>query len=551
MAKRIGTHSKNSKTRQDMKVEIEEQVLWRTLKLQDKANRDEVSQELQDKIDEAIDIVNSPTGNVFLEMLMTIFNDIVNRKDEYIKEEYLYKTVTTSDGTERIKRKLFERERKLSFAALMAITLTYGDQSLKQEIMKFYNNDVDCPRPSALLNQLKLIKTDAFKDLFFRFTKEICKISGVLNKQYLGYWVLALDGSKIRIARNENDKETYVQSSDDSKGYNHLTLHAIYDVLNHIYVDLKLSPPTLIDERTACRELLETVSNQYHVDLDKTILVMDRGYDGIRQLAALTTSKMHFVVRTKDFFSRSSMLSKFKSNVQEYSECDMNFEIILTEDESKKCNPKYWVVDKNEIPQVQNGQEYKLKFRVVRIDLHPDAPMGEYKPSERYECLITDLSVDEMTFDQIKELYKLRWKIEESFLQLKVFCDLRTLHHKKRDYVEKEIWAMVTTFNYNSVTHNRTNTIWEGIEPLLPEDHKQHVNWHYNHVVNFTASVTNERKRLFTTLQARCLPSVYLAPIVDPIILSIRFRSAHKERDVNPSRHVHPQREIPFNKRRA
>ena len=50
------------------------------------------------------------------------------------------------------------------------------------------------------------------------------------NKQglYKGYRLLAVDGSDIRLPKNENDNNSYIRNDDNTKGYNLLHLDAMY-----------------------------------------------------------------------------------------------------------------------------------------------------------------------------------------------------------------------------------------------------------------------------------------------------------------------------------
>ena len=63
-------------------------------------------------------------------------------------------------------------------------------------------------------------------------------------------------------------------------------------------------------------------------------------------------------------------------------------------------------------------QPYYLSFRVVRFKL------TEYS----YEVLLTNLSEDEFSVVDLKELYAMRWGIETSFRDLKYSLALSYFH---------------------------------------------------------------------------------------------------------------------------
>ena len=68
--------------------------------------------------------------------------------------------------------------------------------------------------------------------------------------------------------------------------------------------------------------------------------------------------------------------------------------------------------------------------------------------SGTYESIVTNLDKDEFTITEIKELYHRRWEIETSYRDLKYDLDLNTLHSKKRNLIEQEIYARLILYNF-------------------------------------------------------------------------------------------------------
>ncbi|EOS60730.1 hypothetical protein C815_01190 [Firmicutes bacterium M10-2] len=69
------------------------------------------------------------------------------------------------------------------------------------------------------------------------------------------------------------------------------------------------------------------------------------------------------------------------------------------------------------------AQEYKLKLRVVRIEIEKG----------KYECLITNLG-PEFTMEE-------RWNEEVGFRTLKYTVGMLDFHSRKRKYIHQEIYA--------------------------------------------------------------------------------------------------------------
>ena len=81
---------------------------------------------------------------------------------------------------------------------------------------------------------------------------------------------------------------------------------------------------------------------------------------------------------------------------------------------------------------------YYMNLRVLRF------PISETE----YECVITNLPVEDFTADEIKKLYEMRWGIETSFRELKYAVGLTSFHAKKREYIIQEIWARLILYNF-------------------------------------------------------------------------------------------------------
>lgn len=79
-----------------------------------------------------------------------------------------------------------------------------------------------------------------------------------------------------------------------------------------------------------------------------------------------------------------------------------------------------------------------MNFRIVRFKITDDT----------YECIATNLSKDEFSAEDIKEIYRLRWGIETSFRELKYSVGLVNFHSKKMDFMKQEIFARLTVYNF-------------------------------------------------------------------------------------------------------
>ena len=108
---------------------------------------------------------------------------------------------------------------------------------------------------------------------------------------------------------------------------------------------------------------------------------------------------------------------------------------------------------------------YSLSFRLVRFEIG----------NGKYELLATNLMREEFAFEELKELYALRWGIETSFRQLKYTVGLSLFQSKKVEYVTQEIFARLTMYNFCELITSHV---------VIRKKHRKYV-----YQTNFTAAV--------------------------------------------------------------
>jgi hypothetical protein len=81
------------------------------------------------------------------------------------------------------------------------------------------------------------------------------------STKWKGFNLLAVDGSRVNIARNPNDIETYV-SRKKGKGFNALHLSTVYDLLNHQYTDVIIQGIHTQDERDALINMIPSLDDK-------------------------------------------------------------------------------------------------------------------------------------------------------------------------------------------------------------------------------------------------------------------------------------------------
>ena len=329
----------------------------------------------------------------------------------------------------------FQRERKIPFDTMVNILLQMENRSLQTELLNYYNHDPDVPTKSAFCQQRKKLRAEAMAVLFSSFTKEMISLDTPKTTKE-GYLVLACDGSDINIPYNPDDTETYHQNA-NKRGYNQLHLNALYDVYNGVYADVVLEPDRKSHERDAFIKMVDRYDLPY-----PAIFLADRGYEGYNVFAHLLSSGQKFVIRLKDPNS-NGILSTYEVDQlrDEHGEFDCEISTILTHrqtSEIKADRDTYTFVPHGHLDYFAEATEFPLNLRVVCVMIADGV----------YEYLATNLSDVEFPLERMKELYHARWGIETSFRDLKYTIDVLHFHGRKRRYVEQEVWALLTVYNF-------------------------------------------------------------------------------------------------------
>ena len=288
----------------------------------------------------------------------------------------------------------FTRKRKLSFETVVNLMLSMGGNSLTNELIEYFNYDVNMASSSAFIQQRDKLLPSTFKFLLNEFTSSFQNL-----KTYEGYRLLAVDGSDLNIWHNPNDADTYFQSAPDSKGFNQLHLNAMYDLCNKLYVDVCIQPSRKENEFRA----LTDMTDRSNISGD-VIVVADRGYESYNVFAHIEQKGWKYAIRVKDIMSNGILSGLKLPNKDEF---DVNIHRILTRKQTKetKSNPElYKFVPINstfDYLDLHTNMFYPITFRVVRFKISDGA----------YETIITNLDSERFSSEKIKKLYHLRWGI--------------------------------------------------------------------------------------------------------------------------------------------
>ena len=355
----------------------------------------------------------------------------------------------------------FTRNRKMGCEALIHYLIQLSDRSISSDLMNHYDFISDMPSASAVCQQRYKLDSLAVKRVFSLFTSSFENY-----KTYKGYYLLACDGSDINICHNPKDKDTYYIKTSATKGYNQLHLNALYDVLNNIYQDVYIDTAKKNNECNALSKMI--INRQYP---DKSIVICDRGYEKYNLMATFIENGQKFIIRVKDIGS-NGILSTLDLPDDSF---DTHIRKIITRvNNSETISSGLYAVLMNSSPfdyiDFEN-EFYEMNLRVLRFKITEDT----------YECLVTNLSEDEMNADEFKEIYHLRWNEEGAFRDLKYTIGMLYFHSADQELIRQEIYASLILHNYCRLLVNN-----------IPPDENRKWKWKYKS--NFKLAVTNIRR---------------------------------------------------------
>ena len=129
----------------------------------------------------------------------------------------------------------FTRKRKLPFEQIVRTILSMQGGSIANELMNAFGIRENLPTTSAFIQQRGKILPEAFETLLHLFSQASDE-----GKTYEGLRLLAVDGSDFVIATNPSDTDSFFPGTEQQKPYNLLHLNAMYDLVQHVYVDAVL-----------------------------------------------------------------------------------------------------------------------------------------------------------------------------------------------------------------------------------------------------------------------------------------------------------------------
>lgn len=316
----------------------------------------------------------------------------------------------------------FTRKRKMNFEKLIHYILNKRGLCTNMEVNNFFNkiNEDTDMSAQALLDQRLKLNPKVFVDLNIEYLQGFYnEYKDIDVKNYKGYILKAIDGSDFEIPNTSNAKKEYgMVKSQVGETIARTSVSMCYDLLNQYILDV-------IPERYRTSELEMAKA---HMNKDtmitekyKSIYVMDRNYVSLEFLIYMEKNNIKFVSRLQ-----STYYQKEIKNMKSFDE------IIELQHTRDRLNKRYF---KDEILRLYAKEKQSTKVRIIKYILNT----GEI------EYLITNM--EELSYDDVVEIYKKRWGIETMYYSIKSKLQIEKFTSSKKVIIEQDLYSGVLVYN--------------------------------------------------------------------------------------------------------
>lgn len=294
--------------------------------------------------------------------------------------------------------------------------------------------------------------------------------------------LLAIDGSVLGLPYSEDiveefGYEEYINKSSNKKSMARCSL--LYDVLNHTTIDAQIS-----GYRTSEKMLFELSLPK----LDSNDVILgDRGYGYIAIMHWLSESNINFCFR---IMASGHTAHKIVTQFTASNKSDTIVELPYHPRAIKSLQ-----LNKNHKP---------LKVRLIKIHL-----------DDEIEVLCTSLlEQDKYKYEEFKELYHMRWTVEEAYKMLKTRIELETFSGRTAKSIYQDFHAKVLMMTLCAVlTHP--------IEKKVRQEYKASLSGNkYDQQINRTDAIAETQNNLIHLFISKVHQKVI--DIMDEIVIASR-----------------------------
>ena len=333
----------------------------------------------------------------------------------------------------------FIRDRKMTQKEYTAFILSQRSCTSYIETIRFFTiwlkNDFKTISSQGIGKQRMFIDPKVFIDMYECFIDELySKFSGF--SKFQGYIIGACDGSIVDLPNVTLTRKEFPVGDENLLKEKRIRarVSCILDVHSKHILTAKIVETT-VNEIDLAIEHLENLRQR--LDITKLITIYDRGYPSIELMTKIIDLNSKFLIRLpKNVFIHQ--IKQMKSNDEIIQINMINSRLNNFDDENLKEKARKMGL---------------LEIRIALVDIGKDEP----------EILATNLTPEEFTTEDLKELYKKRWTVETGFDRLKNLIEIEDFSGIRRPIIEQDFYAHLFVYNLamtikNHAENNITRT---------------------------------------------------------------------------------------------
>ncbi len=367
-----------------------------------------------------------------------------------------------------------------------------GKASIQRELDKFFQalGQVQIITAGALTHARKKLLPEVFIALNDTLVQNFYTYDSSLVKNGIQR-ILAVDGSRIELPETEEMVLEFGRANKQPDAKPQALASALFDVVNKVAIDFNLNPCCASENHIAVKHLKQVSRGD--------LLIFDRGYKSLWLMLAIVQTGADFLIRLPS--------NAFKE-VEYFLKSDLQEMIVMLQPAvktRKQC--------------LALGIEAKpLKVRLIKIILD----------SGETEVLISSLLDESLyPYSLFKELYHLRWGIEEGYKTLKCTLEVESFTGKTPHAIYQEFYASLFLSNLQAII-TREKDVQDEIN-LKAKKRK------YDYQENRTAALYYVKEKIV---------SLFTENFIEPIIEFIKNKIVQNILPIRPGRQYNRKRSI-------
>lgn len=358
----------------------------------------------------------------------------------------------------RMKPNVFVRKSPLSVENLVNLLIFKEGKTNQMEIHNFFNR-IGKPElvvtKSALTQQRKNLNPQIFIEMNKMLVQSIYKEEKIKTIENTELIPVGIDGSVFEIPNIKKMKELFGHSKgtekNEEKSVARAQVSGAYDCANNIMLDASINRYGKSEKKIAM-EHIKNIKEIYTEEYKKMLFIFDRGYIGMPLLIYLIKEEGKFLFRMP--------MGTYKKEISKMNSNDEEIIIPINNDRKKDIQEK-------DLKELANKLK-EIKVRVVKIELE----------SGEIEILLTNISKEEISTKQMKEVYFKRWRIEKSYDVLKNKLEIENFSGNTELAIKQDFYAQILLLNIIEDIKETAN------KQIEEEREKNLKTYKYDYIVN-------------------------------------------------------------------